>query len=284
MTLMSKDTVAASIERALAERFGERIAVDPALGGLAALEKIAAYRSHRQFLPRSIEPELLRLLCACALSAPSKSDLQQSDILIVNDMAIRKAIVATIPDMPWINDAPAFLVFLANGERLPLVCTLRGKPFPNDHLDQFFNALVDSAIVLATFIGAATAAGLGCCPISAIRDHPVTMSALLRLPERVVPVAGLCVGWPAQKGEITPRLSLQTTVISDRYRERDLAAEIDAYDQRRASLRPYRRQRSADRWGEAPSYGWSEDKARQYADPARADFGAFVRGKGFRLD
>jgi len=49
-------------------------------------------------------------------------------------------------------------------------------------------------------------------------------------------------------------------------------------------LRSYRRQRSADRWGEASSYGWSEDKARQYADPARADFGAFVRGKGFRLD
>ena len=99
-----------------------------------------------------------------------------------------------------------------------------------------------------------------------------------------MPVAGLCVGWPAQKGEITPRLSLETTVISDRYRERGLPAEIDAYDRRRAALRSYRRQRSADRWGEASSYGWSEDKARQYADPARADFGAFVRGKGFRLD
>ena len=61
-------------------------------------------------------------------------------------------------------------------------------------------------------------------------------------------------------------------------------AEIDDYDRRRAALRPYRRQRSVPRWGEASSYGWSEDKARQYADPARADFGAFVRAKGFRLD
>ncbi len=31
-------------------------------------------------------------------------------------------------------------------------------------------------------------------------------------------------------------------------------------------------------------YGWSEDKARQYAEPTRTDFGCFVRGKGFRLD
>jgi nitroreductase/FMN reductase [NAD(P)H] len=281
---MSNDAIAKSIESALAERFGERIAVDPRLGGLAALETMAAYRSHRRFLPRTVEPEHLRLLCACALSAPSKSDLQQADILIVSDMTIRKEIVATIPDMPWINEAPAFLVFVANGERLPLVCKLRGKPFPNDHLDQFFNAVLDCGIVLAAFINAATAVGLGCCPISAIRDHAGTVSTLLRLPHRVVPVAGLCVGWPAQEGEITPRLSLQTTLISDRYPERDLSVEIAAYDRRRAAVRPYRRQRSIERWGEASLYGWSEDKARQYADPARADFGAFVRAKGFRLD
>jgi FMN reductase [NAD(P)H] len=281
---MPNDALAGAIQHALSERFGERIAVDAELPGLSELVKFASYRSHRRFLPRAIEPDLLRLLCACALSAPSKSDLQQSDIVIVEDMTIRKAIVATIPDMPWINDAPAFLVFVANGRRLPLMSELRGKPFPNDHLDQFFNAVVDSAIVLATFIGAATAVGLGCCPISAIRDQAATVSDLLHLPERVVPVAGLCLGWPAQAGEITPRLSLDTTLLHDRYRERDLGSEIDAYDRRREAQRPYRRQRSPERWGDAAFYGWSEDKARQYAEPVRTGFGTFVRGKGFRLD
>jgi nitroreductase len=281
---MSDDAVATSLQNALLERFGEHLAVDPATPGLQELEKIASYRSHRRYLPRAIAPDLLRLLCACALSAPSKSDLQQSDIVVVSDPTIRKGIVATIPDMPWIEAAPAFLVFVANGERLPLIAKLRGKPFPNDHLDQFFNAAVDSAIVLATFLRAATAVGLGCCPISAIRDHPNTVSKLLRLPDRAIPVAGLCVGWPAQAGAITPRLSLETTLHQDHYGERDLAAEINRSDRRRAALRPYARQRDPVRWGEAPFYGWSEDKARQYADPTRTDFGAFVREKGFRLD
>ena len=281
---MSSNVGVSMIAQALAERFGEKLSIDPGLPGLAELAKLAAHRSHRRFLPRAIEPELIRLLCACALSAPSKSDLQQSDIVIVDDMSIRKGIVATIPDMPWINDAPAFLVFVANGERLPLACKLHGKPFPNDHLDAFFNATVDAAIVLTTFINAATLVGLGCCPISAIRDHPETVGNLLRLPQRAVAVAGLCVGWPAEAGGITPRLSLHTTVIRDRYGERDLPAEISAYDRRREASRPYRRQRRPDRWGTAPLYGWSEDKARQYADPTRTDFGAFVRGKGFRLD
>jgi nitroreductase len=272
------------IKTALAERFGEEFAIDPALPGLRELARIAGHRSQRRYLPRAIAPDLLRLLCACALSAPSKSDLQQCDIVIVSDAAIRKGIVATIPDMPWIMDAPAFLLFVGNGERLPAMAKLRDKPFPNDHLDQFFNAAADAAIVLATFIQAAAAVGLGCCPISAVRDHPATVSDLLRLPERTVPVAGLCVGWPAEPGVVTPRLSLCTTVIENRYGERDLAAELGAYDKRRAALRPYRRQRDPERWGEAAHYGWSEDKARQYAVPTRTDFGGFVRGKGFCLD
>jgi len=278
------DTAAPAIQQALAERFGEDVPVDQGLTGLDALARIAGHRSHRRFLPRPVEPDLLRLLCACALSAPSKSDLQQADIVIVRDRAIRQEIVATIPDMPWIMDAPVFLVFVGNGARLPMLSKRHDKPFPNDHLDAFFNAAVDGAIVMTTFIQAAAAVGLGTCPISAIRDHPRIIAKALNLPPRTVPIAGLCVGWPAQANEITPRLSLATTVIENRYGERDLMGEIEAYDRRRAALRPYRRQRNPERWGQAPFYGWSQDKARQYAEPTRTDFGAFVREQGFRLD
>jgi len=281
---MTDQTAARATAAALKERFGEDFTIDPELPGMPALAKLASHRSHRRFLPRLIAPELLRLLCACALSAPSKSDLQQCDIVVVSDVRARKAIVDTIPDMPWIMDAPAFLMFVGNGARLPLMAKLRAKPFPNDHLDQFFNAAVDAAIVLATFMRAAAAVGLGTCPISAVRDRPRVVSEALQLPERTFPVAGLCVGWPAEAGGITPRLSLATTVVENAYGARDVAAEIDAYDRRREKVRPYRRQRDVPRWGEAAFYGWSEDKARQYAEPTRSDFGAFVRGKGFCLD
>jgi len=280
----SGPAASAAIHQALAERFGEDIKIDEALPGLEALTRVAGHRSHRRFLPRPVEPELLRLLCACALSAPSKSDLQQADIVIVRETTIRQTIVDTIPEMPWIMDAPVFLVFVGNGARLPMMSRRRDKPFPNDHLDAFFNAAVDGAIVMTTFIQAATSVGLGTCPISAIRDYPRIVAKALNLPPRTVPIAGLCVGWPEQPGEITPRLSLSTTVIENRYGERDVIAEIEAYDRRRAALRPYRRQRRIERWGEASFYGWSQDKARQYAEPTRADFGAFVREQGFRLD
>ncbi len=272
------------IMTALSERFGERLAVDPGMSGLDELSRLANRRVHRRWLAREVTPDLLRLLCACALSAPSKSDLQQCDILIVRDKAKRDAIGALLPDMPWLAAAPVFLVFLANGRRVPEIARMRGKPFPNDHFDLLFNATVDAAIVLATFLRAAEAAGLGCCPISMIRDHARTISEMIKLPEKVVPVAGMCVGWPAEAGGITPRLPLSLTLHEERFDEGDLAAQIDGYDRRRAAVRPFRNQRQTERFGRAEFYGWSEDKARQYAVPLRADFGAFVRAKGFRLD
>jgi len=281
---MSDPTAETAIQQALAERFGETFEVDASLSGLAALTRITSHRSHRRFLPRPVEPNLLRLLCACALSAPSKSDLQQADIVVVGDRATRQTIVDTIPDMPWIMDAPVFLVFVGNGARLPMMSRRRDKPFPNNHLDAFFNAAVDGAIVMTTFMQAAEAIGLGTCPISAIRDYPRILAKALNLPPRTVPIAGLCVGWPEQAGEITPRMSLSTTVIENRYGERDVIGEIEAYDRRRAALRPYRRQRNPERWGQASFYGWSQDKARQYAEPTRTDFGRFVREQGFCLD
>ena len=275
---------AQSIQASLSARFGERLEIDASLPGLDDLARIAAHRVIRRYQPRDVTPELLRLLCACALSAPSKSDLQQADIVIVRDKSRRETICELLPEMPWARTSPVFLVFLANGRRVPKLSQMRGKPFPNDHLDLFFNASVDAAIVLANFLRAAEAVGLGCCPISVIRDHASTVSKLLELPEKVIPIAGMCVGWPAEESGISARLSLDTTLHEERFDEGDLATQIDAYDRRRNALRPYRNQRDVERFGRAEFYGWSEDKARQYATPLRADFGGFVRAKGFHLD
>jgi nitroreductase len=275
---------ASSTQAALLTRFGERLEVDAGLPGLDELHRIAAHRVHRRYVAREVPSRLLRLLCACALSAPSKSDLQQADILIVRDRTKIQTIGGLLPDMPWVQETPVFLVFLANGGRLPQVSQMRGKPFPNEHLDLFFNAVVDAAIVMTTFLRAAEAVGLGCCPISVIRDHAAIVSEMLALPQKIIPIAGMCVGWPAEEGGVTPRLSLETTVHAEEFAERDITEEVNAYDRRRAAVWPYRTQRDPGRFGRAEFYGWSEDKARQYAVPLRADFGAFVRAKGFCLD
>ena len=188
--------------------------------------------------------------------------------------------------MPWIGTAPAFFVFCGDARRLERIGELRGHPEPNGRLEGFFNAAVDAALAMQTFILAAEAAGLGCCPISVIRNHADRAGEILELPDKVFPVAGLCAGWPAGEGHISLRLPPAVTVHRDRYDDAALPELVDAYDRardRRHRL-PREAQRDPARFGYAEFYGWSEDKARQAAQPEGGAFPPWLRRHGFTFD
>ncbi len=272
-----------SIKEALDHRYGDFVhSVEPRLEASEFLRSLASRGVCRRFRDEPVPSALIDTLAALALAAPTKSDLQQRDILIIEDAAIRSRIDTLLADQDWIPRAPHFLVFLANNRRQRQVHDWTGIPFANDHLDAFFNASVDAGIVLSAFVLAAEAAGLGCCPVSVIRNHAEEVSSLLSLPDHVFPVAGLGFGWPQSSSYISLRLPLAATVHRDRYRE-STSEIVSAYDRRRNGVFPYRQQRNVARFGTSDSYGWSEDKARQYAEPERADFGKFVNGRGFKL-
>ena len=268
------------------QRFGlppehpEPLDCDPALAG------ILARRTHRRYRPDPIDGPLMERLLACGVSASAKSDLQQASIVVVDDRAKQAEIGRWLPSMPWITTAPRFLVFCGDHRRLRIMFATRGREFPNDNVDMFMNAALDAALVMQTFILAAEAVGLGCCPISEVRTHIDALSGLLELPDHVFPICGLCVGYPAQTGYMSMRLPPALTIHHDRYDTTDTVGRIDDYDRRRdARFRlAADRQREVERFGVAPFYGWSEDKARQYATPHRRGFKAYLQARGFALD
>ncbi|TCL00319.1 nitroreductase/FMN reductase [NAD(P)H] [Shimia isoporae] len=249
------------------------------------LSNLSSRGSCRAFRDQPVPFETLKLLAAVALGAPTKSDLQQCDIIIVQDPERRARLNALIDGEGWAHRAPAFVVFCGNNRRQRLIHEWRALPFANDHLDAFFNASVDTGIVLSAYVLAAESTGLGCCPVSAVRNEPEEISNILELPDHVFPVAGLAIGWP--QGDATPsvRLPLDVTVHRDCYDEQNLRGVVEAYDRDREAVQPYASRRNDAAHQDRPdAYGWSEDKARQYSLSERRGFGRFVRDKGFLLD
>ncbi|MEM6666177.1 MAG: nitroreductase family protein [Pseudomonadota bacterium] len=274
-----------ALTKALATRFSDASAADVPDTALNTLTIMAARGSCRAFRNDPVAGSLMETLAAIALSSPTKSDLQQRDIILVRDPDQMGQIKALVSEQAWIADAPSLVIFCGNNRRQRQVQALRGHAFANDHLDAFFNAAVDAGIALGAFVTAAEAAGLGCCPISAVRNHPHEINDLLSLPDHVFPVAGLAVGYPAaKKPTISMRLPLAATVHVDRFNDDRIEEQIAAYDTARQAAQPYGCQRHVAVYGVAADYPWSEDKARQYGQPERADFGAFIRAKGFNPD
>jgi nitroreductase/FMN reductase [NAD(P)H] len=243
-----------------------------------ALSALASRASHRQWSERSVDPDLLRMLVAVALCAPSKSDLQQAEFIEVRSPAQRAAVQALVPSMPWIAQAPVLLVTCGTGARFRRAFERAGQPFVNEHLDGVFNPTTDAAMVLMHLLVAAGSAGLVGVPISVLRDRADELAAILSLPAHVFPVAGVCLGYPSSSRSATPRFSLSASLHVDRHGGAGAALDValDEFDSRYQAFRQAHLPEGAPRAGT-----WSQDKTKQYSQAQRADWGAFLNGRGF---
>ena len=274
--------MAQDLKQMLAARFGD--APRGKDEGSELLHSMAGRGSCRRFQNRPVPNDTLEMLSAVALASPSKSDLQQRDIIMLHSAEVRAQLAALVGGQEWVAHAPMIAVFCGNNRRLRLMHDVHDVPFANDHFDAPFNAAADAAIALGAFVTAAEAIGLGCCPISAVRNDAQTVSDLLGLPKYVFPFAGLAIGFPKQPARIAMRLPLSVTCHVDRYSEEGLQDAVQDYDRARAKAQPYGTQRLAEELGEKPDYGWSDDKVRQYSQPERASFGRYMRGQGFNFE
>lgn len=264
------------------KRFGQRLKYDHPTEATGIHKQQLEHRSRRRYKPDAVSDEMLELLLACALSAPAKSDLQQVAIINLADDGIRERVTDLIPSMPWIKQAPIFLLFCGDGRRIDRICEYRGTNFAHEQLDSFLNAAADAAIVMQNFIVAAEGAGLGCCPISAVREVTEEIADIVELPKRVFPFVGLCVGHPADDPWVSHRLPLSLTVHTDKYDDTNLHSEIDDYDSRRGLANPISKQRDVETFGSKDIYGWSDDKARQTSHTDRLSFSRYIKKAGFK--
>ena len=111
------------------ERFGLPTNVGKNYPAEGTLGQILNRRTHRGYTSEVIDEDLLAILLACGLSASAKSDLQQASVIRVQDPKKRQAIADLTPSMPWIADAPVFLVFCGDNLRIRRAAALRGNLF-----------------------------------------------------------------------------------------------------------------------------------------------------------
>ena len=275
----------AGLKDLIDKRYGRDAGIDGAADGAGVLAHLLSRKSIRTYKDDPVPDALLKVLIACAQSAPTKSNLQQYSILVVDDPAVRKALDPWCPRTKGLDTVPALLVFCADMRRNQRIGGFRGKPHVNNNMDSFLNATVDASLAMGFFIAAAEAAGLGCAALSSLRDHMYGVADVLGLPDGVFPVAGVMCGWPEAEGYVNQRLPQSVVVHRDRYDDSDLEAGIDGYDRTRHAIFPVpdSRQSKQDLFGIADFYGWSEHISRQLAVPERPEFRAFLKEHGFNL-
>ena len=250
------------------------------------LKSILSRASVRKFSKKLITKEILTILLASAQSAPSKSNLQQYSILVIQDNSIKTEISNLIGNTKWALTAPIFLLFLADIRRNIKISSDRGYKHKNNNVDTFMNGVIDAALSKQSMVIASESMGLGVCPISMIRTIIEEVKFICNLPKGVFPIAGLAVGWPDEKAPVSLRLPQDIITHVDTYKEDNLSQKINEYDERVFKIAPIseEKQRHVDLYGIAKKGTWSENISRQLSVPERTNFKKWLKDHGINLE
>jgi FMN reductase (NADPH) len=196
-----------------------------------SLDFISGRRSVLKFDDRDIEQEKLDRILYAALRAPAPGDvpwggfrgIQPYSIIVVRDRARRSQLNAMLAEghETCIEDAPVSLVFCVDIHRLNRWAELRGGIPHYRGIGILWVALRGTFCAAQNALMAAYSLGLGGQYIQEIAWQPYETLNLLSLPEQVLPVAMIIVGYAAERPRVAPSLPLEAVVHYEKYSDPD---------------------------------------------------------------
>lgn len=199
------------------------------------INTMLSHRSIRAYQDRPVDDAILDHILQAVQAAPNWVNLQHVSVIIIRDKSRRELFSRLCGKQPYIAQAPVFLVFCADFYRTWLACQQHGQEFDSvvSRLDNLLVGANEVGIALGTAVAAAEFCWLGTVPIGDIRYHALAAVRELTLPRYVIPMLGLCVGWPAENPGQKPRLPREAVCFSEKY-DQNLRGLLEQYDKQYA--------------------------------------------------
>ena len=236
------------------------------------------HRSVRSYTDQEIAGELLTSILKVSQSASTSSNLQAYSIIVLRDKEKKSKLAELCGNQRYIEDCPVFLVFCGDLSRIDYCGEKYGRKANLDHTEAFLMTSIDAALIAQNVLLAAESEGLGGVFIGGIRNNSQEVSDLLKLPDLVYPVFGMCIGYPdhSKLPGTKPRLPLEAIVHEEEYSETKKEKHIEEYD--RTMLDYYRTRPQAAR-----DESWSAYVSKVYEKPKRMHLKGFLENKKFGL-
>jgi nitroreductase len=219
--------------RALEERYGTPWSA-PLPAWNETLDTLLAHRSVRNYADRPLPAGTLETLIAAAQSASTSSNLQTWSVVAIENPERKARLAELAGGQSHVRAAPLFLVWLADLARLEAAGARSGASVEGLHyLETLFVGVIDAALAAQNAVVALESLGMSAVYIGGIRNQPEQVAAELGLPPRVLPVFGLCVGYPdeAQPAQVKPRLPQEVVLHREQYDAPSQEAAIAQYDE-----------------------------------------------------
>lgn len=157
------------------------------------LDFIFVRRSVRKFQEGEIPEEILNDLLKAGMAAPSAVGRDPWHFIVVRNKSMLERITDILPNGKMLREAGAGIIVCGDIERA------------HDRKESYM--LQDLSAATENILLAARALGLGSCwlGIHPRQERIEEIKKLFSLPENIIPVCGIALGWPAEEPESRTR-------------------------------------------------------------------------------
>lgn len=196
---------------------------------MEALEFFRNRHTVRTFSNREITDAELRSLIEASSHAPNTGNMQWYSVVATRSAEGKRRLSPLHFGQPCVESCAVVLTFCVDLRRFEHWCRL-GAAVPGfENPQSFFAAFLDASIFAQQTCTLAEQMGMGGCFLGTTLYNAPQIAEVLELPERVVPIITLALGWPDTEGEPSWRLPADAVLHMEKYNEADDARIREDY-------------------------------------------------------
>jgi FMN reductase (NADPH) len=245
------------------------------------IETILNHRSIRKFEDRALSLEQIETIIQCAQAASTSSFIQAYSIIGIKNPDKKRRLAEIAGNQAYVESNGHLFIFCADLHRHEVIAEMENQDLTTSlqSTEKFMVGLIDATLAAQNAVLAAESMGLGACYIGGIRNNLEAVCDLLQIPNRVIPLFGVVMGYPQQQPDKKPRLPLNHVYHEDTYQQNSetYQSQLQAYDK---TISAYYEERTNGKRNDT----WSAQMANMLRSPKRMYMKEFVEKKGFNLE
>jgi FMN reductase (NADPH) len=245
------------------------------------IETILNHRSIRKFEDRALSQEQIETIVQCAQAASTSSFIQAYSIIGIKNPDKKRRLAEIAGNQDYVESNGHLFIFCADLHRHEVIAVMEKQDLTTSlqSTEKFMVGLIDATLAAQNAVVAAESMGLGACYIGGIRNDLEAVCNLLHIPNRVIPLFAVVVGYPQQQPDKKPRLPLSHVYHEETYQQNSetYKSQIQEYDKLISAY-------YLDRTNGKRNDTWSAQMANMLKSPKRMYMKEFVEKKGFDLE
>jgi nitroreductase len=178
---------------------------------------LLSHRSIRKFLNQQIGDELLTEILKDGTCASNTGNMQLYSVVVTRDDVKKTQLAPLHFNQSMVMSAPLLLTVCFDIHRFYQWCKINNTATDFNNLLWLLSGTIDAAIFAQNICISAENHGLGICYLGTTLYNAEEISNVLNLPQGVIPITSLVIGFPDIIPELSDRLPLDAVVHYEKY-------------------------------------------------------------------